>query len=268
MTVEHRMRSETGAESPGLRLFPLPGVPLIDPGTDLVRLICDVAQREGFALRDGDVLVVAQKIVSKAEGRYVDLAAIEPGEQAVALSARVQKDARLVEVILNESRKVLRHRPGVLIVEHKLGFVLANAGVDQSNVDPQRGTKPVLLLPEDPDGSARRLHEGLRLQLGKSVAVIINDSLGRAWRRGSVGVALGAAGLPALSDLRGRPDLYGRPLQVSETGFADEIAAAASLLMGQADEATPIIVVRGLKWSAKGSPAAQLLRDPKEDLFR
>ena len=217
---------------------------------------------------DDDVVVIAQKIVSKAEGRYVDLATIEPGEQALALSTQVQKDARLVEVILKESRKVLRHRPGVLIVEHKLGFVLANAGVDQSNVDPQHGVKPVLLLPEDPDGSAQRLHEGLRTQLGKNIAVVINDSLGRAWRLGTVGVALGAAGFPALSDLRGRTDLYGRPLQVSEIGFADEIAAAASLLMGQAAEATPIVIVRGLRWSAKASSAAQLLRDPDEDLFR
>jgi coenzyme F420-0:L-glutamate ligase / coenzyme F420-1:gamma-L-glutamate ligase len=214
------------------------------------------------------VVVIAQKIVSKAEGRYVDLAKIEPGEQALALSTQVQKDARLVEVILKESRKVIRHRPGVLIVEHKLGFVLANAGVDQSNVDPQHGVKPVLLLPEDPDGSAQRLHEGFRTQLGKNIAVIINDSLGRAWRLGTVGVALGAAGFPALLDLRGRKDLYGRPLQVSEIGFADEIAAAASLLMGQAAEATPIVIVRGLRWSTKASSAAQLLRDPNEDLFR
>jgi coenzyme F420-0:L-glutamate ligase / coenzyme F420-1:gamma-L-glutamate ligase len=251
-----------------VQLIPLRGVPLIEPGTNLVSLICELTENQGPALRDGDVVVLAQKIVSKAEGRYVDLAAIEPGEQALALATQVQKDARLVEVILNESRQVLRQRPGVLIVEHKLGFVLANAGVDQSNVDPERGEKPVLLLPEDPDRSARLLHEGLRRKLGKNIAVVINDSLGRAWRQGTVGIALGAAGLPALADLRGRPDLYGRPLQVSETGFADEIAAAASLLMGQADEATPIIVVRGLTWSAKPSSAAQLLRDPKEDLFR
>jgi coenzyme F420-0:L-glutamate ligase / coenzyme F420-1:gamma-L-glutamate ligase len=251
-----------------VQLIPLRGVPLVEPGADLVSLICELTQNRGLALRDGDVIVLAQKIVSKAEGRYVDLAAIEPGEQARALAAEIQKDPRLVEVILSESRKVLRQRPGVLIVEHKLGFVLANAGVDQSNVDPRRGAKPVLLLPENPDRSARLLHEGLCRKLGKNIAVVINDSLGRAWRRGTVGIALGAAGLPALADLRGRPDLYGRPLQVSETGFADEIAAAASLLMGQADEATPIVVVRGLTWSAKASSAAQLLRDPKEDLFR
>lgn len=256
------------AKTRDLQLISVPGVPLIEPGTDLVALICDITQNRGPALRDDDVVVLAQKIVSKAEGRYVDLAAIEPGEQAQALSKQVEKDPRLVEVILSESRKVLRHRPGVLIVEHKLGFVLANAGVDQSNVDPRRGARPVLLLPENPDRSARLLHEGLRLKLGRNIAVVINDSLGRAWRLGTVGIALGAAGFPALANLRGRPDLFGRPLQVSETGFADEIAAAASLLMGQADEATPIIVVRGLKWSAKASSAAQLLRDPKDDLFR
>jgi coenzyme F420-0:L-glutamate ligase/coenzyme F420-1:gamma-L-glutamate ligase len=260
------MRS--AAPTGNLQLISVAGVPLIDPGTDLLQLICNITRKHGPALLDYDVVVIAQKIVSKAEGRYVDLNTVEPGERALALSTQVQKDPRLVEVILRESRQVLRHRPGILIVEHRLGFVLANAGVDQSNVDPTRGVKPVLLLPEDPDASARRLHEGFREHLGKAVAVVINDSFGRAWRVGTVGVALGAAGLPALADLRGRPDLYGRPLQVSETGFADEIAAAASLLMGQADEATPIIVVRGLRWAATVSAAAQLLRHPNEDLFR
>jgi coenzyme F420-0:L-glutamate ligase / coenzyme F420-1:gamma-L-glutamate ligase len=260
------MRS--GATTSELQLIPVQEIPLVEPGTDLVSLICDITENRGPVLRDGDVLVVAQKIVSKAEGRYVDLATVEPGERALALSHQVQKDPRLVEVILRDSRQVLRHKPNVLIVEHRLGFVLANAGVDQSNVDPHRGERPVLLLPEDPDRSAKLLHEGLQTRLGMKIAVIINDSLGRAWRLGTVGVALGAAGLPALRDLRGQPDLYGRPLQVSETGFADEIAAAASLLMGQADEATPVVVVRGLKWSAKASAAADLLRDPGDDLFR
>jgi coenzyme F420-0:L-glutamate ligase/coenzyme F420-1:gamma-L-glutamate ligase len=258
-----------GAASTGnLQLVPLAGVPLVEPGTDLLQLICDLIAARGPVLLDYDVVIIAQKIVSKAEGRYVDLGTIAPSERALALATEVQKDARLVEVILSQSRRVLRHRPGVLIVEHKLGFVLANAGVDQSNVDPKQGTQPVLLLPEDPDGSARRLHDGLRQRFGKTVAVIINDSFGRAWRLGTVGVALGAAGLPALRDFRGQPDLYGRPLQVSETGFADEIAAAASLMMGQADEAAPIIVVRGLRWAEVASSAAQLLRNPDEDLFR
>ncbi|MGC1358617.1 MAG: coenzyme F420-0:L-glutamate ligase [Xanthobacteraceae bacterium] len=259
---------QSGAKTNELQLIAVAGIPLIEPGTDLVSLICDLTENQGPSLRDGDVVVVAQKIVSKAEERYVDLATVEPSERALALSKEVQKDPRLVEVILRESRRVLRHKPNVLIVEHRLGFVLANAGVDQSNVDPQCGAKPVLLLPEDPDRSARLLREGLQARLGKNIATIINDSFGRAWRLGTVGVALGAAGLPALRDLRGQPDLYERPLQVTETGFADEIAAAASLLMGQADEATPIVVVRGLKWPAKASTAAQLLRDPKDDLFR
>lgn len=251
-----------------LRLIPLSGVPLIHPGTDLLALVCDITRASGPTLLDGDVLVIAQKIVSKAEGRYVDLDTVEPSQRALDLAKRVQKDPRLVEIILGESRRVLRHRAGALIVEHRLGFVLANAGVDQSNVDPRRGNRPVLLLPKDPDASARRLHEGLRERLGKAVAVVINDSLGRAWRLGTVGVALGAAGLPALFDLRGQPDLYGRPLQVSQTGFADEIAAAASLVMGQADEAAPMVVLRGLQWSAASSSAAHLVRDPNEDLFR
>jgi coenzyme F420-0:L-glutamate ligase/coenzyme F420-1:gamma-L-glutamate ligase len=231
-------------------------------------MICGLAERHGPALLDRDVVVIAQKVVSKAEGRYVDLATVKPGQQAFALAEQVQKDPRLVEVILNQSRRVLRHRPGVLIVEHKLGFVVANAGVDQSNVDPAKGAQPVLLLPEDPDASARRLHEQIRQRLGKTVAVIINDSFGRAWRLGTAGVALGAAGLPALIDLRGIPDLYGRRLQVSETAFADEIAAAASLLMGQASEATPAVVLRGLHWPDLELPAAALMRSPQDDLFR
>jgi coenzyme F420-0:L-glutamate ligase / coenzyme F420-1:gamma-L-glutamate ligase len=181
------MRS--GAKTNELQLIAVAGIPLIEPGTDLVSLICDVTENQGPSLRDGDVLVVAQKIVSKAEGRYVDLDTVEPGERALALSKEVQKDPRLVEVILRESRLVLRHKPNVLIVEHRLGFVLANAGVDQSNVDPQCGAKPVLLLPEDPDRSARLLREGLQARLDKNIATIINDSLGRAWRLGTVGVA-------------------------------------------------------------------------------
>jgi coenzyme F420-0:L-glutamate ligase / coenzyme F420-1:gamma-L-glutamate ligase len=244
------------------------GLPLVQPGADLLRLIIEAIEAGGHALADGDVMVVAQKVVSKAEGRYVDLATVRPSARALSLAEEVGKDARLVEVILGESRRVVRHRPGVLIVEHRLGFVVANAGIDQSNVDPKSGREPVLLLPEDPDGSAQRLHDGLARDCGKQVGVVISDSFGRAWRLGTIGTALGVAGLPALVDLRGRPDLYGRALQVSETAFADEIAAAASLLMGQADEALPVVLVRGLRWSAPTSPAASLLRDPEHDLFR
>ena len=254
--------------SPTLVLSALPHFPLVEPGTDLGEVVCRLTERHGPALLDRDVVVLAQKVVSKAEGRYVDLATVKPGQQASALAEQVRKDPRLVEVILSQSRRVLRHRPGVLIVEHKLGFVVANAGVDQSNVDPAKGAQPVLLLPEDPDASARRLHEQIRHRLDKTVAVIINDSFGRAWRHGTAGVALGAAGLPALINLRGTPDLYGRRLQVSETAFADEIAAAASLLMGQASEATPVVVLRGLHWPDLELPAAALMRNQEDDLFR
>jgi coenzyme F420-0:L-glutamate ligase/coenzyme F420-1:gamma-L-glutamate ligase len=258
--------AKAGARS--LSLIALPDFPLVEPGADLVGLICDSCRGSGTELADNDIVVIAQKVVSKAEGRYVDLATITPSAEATALAEKAHKDPRLVEVILGESAAVLRHRPGVLIVEHKLGFVVANAGVDQSNVDPRQGRQPVLLLPKDPDASAERFHQGFQKHLGKRIGVIISDSFGRAWRLGTVGIALGAAGFPSLIDLRGTPDLHGRPLQVSEVGFADEIAAAASLLMGQAAEASPIVVVRGLRWSDEAVPARALLRRPEEDLFR
>jgi len=259
---------DEASPAPALALFALSHFPLIEPGADLGEMICRLCETRGPAVLDQDVVVIAQKVVSKAEGRYVDLVTVKPGEHALALAAQVQKDPRLVEVILGESRRVLRHRPGVLIVEHKLGFVVANAGVDQSNVDPTKGTLPVLLLPENPDASALRLREQFQQLLGRAVAVVINDSFGRAWRLGTVGVALGAAGLPALMNLRGTTDLYGRRLQVSETAFADEIAAAASLLMGQASEATPVVLLRGLRWPDLSLPAAALMRNPQDDLFR
>ena len=179
---------------------------------------------------------------------------------AESLAAQVDKDPRLVEVILSESQRVVRHRPGVLIVEHRLGFIMANAGVDRSNVDPALGTEPVLLLPRDPDASAARLRDRLGAHFRSRPAVIVTDSWGRAWRRGTVGIALGAAGLPALMDLRGRSDLFGHELRVTETGFADEIASAASLIMGQADEAQPVVLVRGLSWTDAATPGA--IADP------
>src|SRR5689334_6699207 len=214
----------------------IPGIPMVRPGNDLAGLLLSACERGGLVLDDDDILVVAQKIVSKAEGRYIDLATVQPSERAQKVAAEVEKDPRLVEVILRESRRVVRSRPGVLIVEHRRRFILANAGVDRSNVDPAAGAEPVLLLPLDPDRSAQHLLGRLRAHFQRKVAVIVTDSWGRAWRRGTVGVALGAAGLPALKDLRGRPDLFGQQLRVTQTGFADEIAAAASLVMGQADE--------------------------------
>jgi coenzyme F420-0:L-glutamate ligase/coenzyme F420-1:gamma-L-glutamate ligase len=249
-------------------LTPLPDIPMVRPGDDLAALMITACERAALALADGDVLVVAQKIVSKAEGRYVDLARVTPSPRAQSLAVEVAKDPRLVEVILGESRRVVRQRPGVLIVEHRLGCIMANAGVDRSNVDPGMGTEPVLLLPRDPDASAAQLLARLHARFKKRLGVLITDSWGRPWRRGTIGVALGAAGLPALLDMRGRPDLFGHALRVTQTGFADEIASAASLLMGQSDEAQPAVLVHGLTWSQTASPAADLIRTPDEDLFR
>jgi coenzyme F420-0:L-glutamate ligase / coenzyme F420-1:gamma-L-glutamate ligase len=251
-----------------LEVIALTGLPLIKAGDDLVALIASSLKRNRVEPRAQDVLVVAQKIVSKAEGRMVDLATVQPSARARALAADVDKDPRLVEIILSESVRVVRARRNVLIVEHRFGFIMANAGVDQSNVAPEDGSAHVLLLPENPDRSSETLRRGLARLTGIDLAVVINDSFGRPWRQGAAGVAIGVAGLPALIDLRGRPDLFGRKLEVSVIGFADEIAAAASLVMGQADEAAPVVLIRGLRWSAPESTAASIIRSPNEDLFR
>jgi coenzyme F420-0:L-glutamate ligase / coenzyme F420-1:gamma-L-glutamate ligase len=244
-----------------MELLALPGLPLVRAGDDLPALLAAALRRAEVTLRADDVLVVAQKIVSKAEGREVALADVTPSPPALALAAETGKDPRIVELILGESARVVRSRPNLIIVQHRLGHIMANAGIDHSNVAPEAEAH-ALLLPKDPDASA----EALRARLG--CAIIISDSFGRAWRRGTVGVALGCAGLPALLDLRGQPDLFGRELHVTQTGFADEIAAAAGLLMGQAAEGQPAVLVRGLHWSAPASAAAELLRPAQEDLFR
>ncbi len=251
-----------------LTLSAVPNLPLFQPGDDLAALILTGLAGAAMELADDDVLVLAQKIVSKGEGRFVDLADIIPSAAPRKLAETVEKDPRFVELILAESRSVIRARPGVLIVEHRAGFIMANAGIDSSNVGQADGTERVLLLPLDCDASAEALRTKILAETGRSVAIVINDSFGRAWRRGTVGVALGAAGLPALLDMRGQPDLFGRVLRVTETGFADEIAAAASLLMGQADEGRPVILVRGLAWSQPASDARVLLRPSEQDLFR
>jgi coenzyme F420-0:L-glutamate ligase/coenzyme F420-1:gamma-L-glutamate ligase len=251
-----------------VELLAVPGLPMIKAGDDLATLITDGLARAGLPPRAQDVVVIAQKIVSKAEGRTVELASVTPSPEAKKLAGEVQKDPRLVELILSESVRVVRSRPNVLIVEHRLGFVMANAGIDQSNVGPTDGVERALLLPLDPDASAERLRTELSDLHGVPIAVLIIDSFGRAWRRGTAGVAIGAAGLPALLDLRGNPDLFGRALQVSISGFADEIASAASLVMGQGDEAQPVVVVRGLSWRAPANPARELVRPASEDLFR
>jgi coenzyme F420-0:L-glutamate ligase / coenzyme F420-1:gamma-L-glutamate ligase len=254
--------------APTLSLTALPGIPTVASGADLVRLVLDALARGGIALAPGDILVLAQKIVSKAEGRRVRLADVAPSGRARELARIVDKDPRLVELILEESREVLRARPGVLVTVHRLGFVLANAGIDASNVESDGGEESVLLLPADPDGSAERLRRGIEGATGVAPGVVINDSFGRAWRLGTIGTAIGLAGVPGLVDLRGRPDRNGRTLRVSEVGAADELAAAASLLMGQAEESRPVIHVRGFPYPLRAARASELLRPAQLDLFR
>jgi coenzyme F420-0:L-glutamate ligase/coenzyme F420-1:gamma-L-glutamate ligase len=251
-----------------LSIFAIPGLPMVRQGDDLAALIAGGLDRMGETLADRDVVVIAQKIVSKAEGRSVDLATVTPSAEAEALAAEVGKDPRIVQVVLSESKRVVRSRPNLMIMQHRLGFVMANAGVDQSNVAPADGVHRALLLPLDPDGSAAAIRQRLADRYGTRMGVIISDSFGRPWRRGTAGVAIGAAGLPSTIDLRGQPDLFGRTLEVSIVGFADEIAAAASLLQGQAAEGQPVIVVRGLDWSAPDAPVADMVRPPEEDLFQ
>ena len=256
-----------------LTLSALPGIPLIKPGDDLATLILEALTRAEIALQTGDVLVLAQKIVSKAEGRQVHLSTVTPSAQAVELAEAARKDSRQVQVVLSESKEVIRHRPGVIVVEHRLGYVCANAGVDHSNVEPPPGGEPddgwLLVLPKDPDRSAAELRMRFQKASGiRDLGVIINDSHGRAWRTGSVGVALGAAGFPGLLDLRGAPDLFNHPLEVTTVGLADELAAAASLLMGQAGEGRPVIHVRGVPYSLREGNARELIRPREMDLFR
>lgn len=251
-------------------LTALPGLPLVKPGDDLGALIQAGLRQAGIALANGDVIAIAQKVVSKAQGRLVKLAEVTPSARARELAALTQKDPHFVEVVLSESTEVLRARPNTLIVEHRLGFVCANAGVDRSNVAPHGSglDEYVLLLPADPDGTCQRLRELFRAATGADVAVIINDSHGRAWRTGTVGVALGAAGFPALLDLRGQPDLFDYALQVTQIGLADELAAAASLLMGQAGEGRPVIHIRGVPYPFREGNARELIRPKAMDLFR
>ncbi len=245
----------------------LTGLPLIRAGDDLVALILGECSAAGEKLCDGDILVLAQKIVSKAEGRVVDLASVTPSAAALELAQSSNKDPRLVEVILTESNEVIRQREGALIVENRLGVVLANAGVDMSNVD-QDGGDAVLLLPEDPDRSCALLREGIKQRAEVDVGVMINDSLGRAFRNGTAGAALGVAGVPTLVDLSGTPDLFGRPLRVTQVAIADELAAAASLLMGQANEGRPVVLVRGFQCHAAPGKGQDLIRVKEQDLFR
>jgi coenzyme F420-0:L-glutamate ligase/coenzyme F420-1:gamma-L-glutamate ligase len=256
------------AEAAGaLCLTPLPGIPLIGAGDDLAQIILDALAKAQERLRPRDVLILAQKIVSKAEGRSVDLRAVNPSERALHYAEEIGKDARLVELILSESVEVVRHRPGVLIVVHRLGFVMANAGIDMSNVGPE-GEECALLLPLDPDRSCRDIRARLRQHTGRDVAVVIIDSIGRAWRNGTVGTAIGVSGLPALLDLRGELDLFGRSLRHTEIGLADELAAAASLVMGQGREGYPVVLARGVPYARREAEIGELIRPKETDLFR
>jgi len=254
-----------------LPLFPVPGLPLIPPGDPLAALIVDALTRSGETLHPGDIVVVAQKIVSKAEGRLVRLADVTPDEEAQRIATLVDKDPRVVKVILDDSNAIIRTRRGLLITEQKGGWICANAGVDRSNVQPGAGGDEYLtLLPIDADASAERLRHGLAELTGIAPAVIITDSHGRAWRMGTVGISIGCAGLPPLWNQRGLHDLFGYQLQHSEECIVDELAAAASLVMGQSSEGQPVVIVRGypLPTSAPPAPARSLQRPAAMDAFR
>jgi coenzyme F420-0:L-glutamate ligase/coenzyme F420-1:gamma-L-glutamate ligase len=248
-------------------LTALDNVPLVEAGDDLPALLANALRWTRVVPEDGDILVVAQKIVSKAEGRLVDLSQVAPGACARKVAAEVGKDPRLVEVILAESSEIVRQRKDVLVVAHRLGLVMANAGVDQSNVGPE-ASDFALLLPVNPDESAQALKAHLDAEFRTDLGIIINDSFGRPWRQGVVGVALGAAGVPALRNLVGAPDLFGRKMRVTEVAVADEIASAASLVMGQADEGVPAVHVRGVAFPEEPLPASALVRPRELDMFR
>ena len=291
-----------------LTLTPLAGIPIVREGDDVASLVGDAIGAAGIVPADFDVVVVTQKIVSKAEGRHVRLADVAPSPRAVELAASLGKDPRMIEIVLGESNEVVAHGQGVLITEHRSGHVMANAGVDRSNVgrpdagDPRETPRrlttkrlatlgnateiddeavgdeaageetpaddTVLLLPSDPDASAAALHRTLEARFGCRLAVVVSDSVGRAWRHGVAGIAVGAAGLPSLVDLRGAPDLFGEPLKVTLTGFADQIASAANLVAGEGGEGVPAVHVRGLAWSGEPAPARALVRERERDLFR
>ncbi len=255
--------------SPGsLTLNALHGIPEVLPGSDLGVLLQAALEGSGISLRADDVLVVAQKIVSKAEGRYVDLASVTPQARALELATVTGKDARLIELILRESTEVLRAKRDVLIVRHRLGFVMANAGIDRSNIAPGRHGEHVLLLPQDPEASATALRAALARHHAHPAGVIISDSFGRAWRKGVVSIALGAAGVPSLVNRRGERDRAGRRLEVTEVALADALAAAAGLIMGEAAEGTPVVLIRGCRFNWPAIPAHALIRPLEEDLFQ
>ena len=255
---------------PPLTLTSLQHIPLIRHGDNLADIIVSALSENEILLKENDILVIAQKIVSKAEGRAVNLANVTPSQRAFELAAQTEKDPRLVELILQESNEVIRTRIGTIVVEHKLGFVCANAGIDHSNVAGAGNEEEewVLLLPSEPDRSANHIRNEIQAQTGKDIGILMIDSHGRAWRNGTVGVAIGLAGLPALQDLRGEHDLFGFTLRITQVGVADELAAAASLVMGQAAEGTPVVHVRGFPYPLREGSLQELIRPKEQDLFR
>src|SRR5215472_13438319 len=247
-----------------MTLVGVTGLPMIQPGDDLVAVIGRALTAQSTPLEDGDVVVITSKIVSKSEGRFVDLATVTPSSRACRLAVTTEKDPRLVELVLRESTGVSRARPGILIVRHRLGFTSSVAGIDHSNVG--GGEDLVLLLPEDPDGSAARLRAGLEAVSGRRLGVVVSDTHGRPFRRGNIGVAIGVAGLPALVDLRGEVDLFGHVLKATEVPLADQVAAAAGLIAGETVERLPVVVLRGLVVQGDGR-GADLVRAPELDLY-
>lgn len=255
-----------------LSLHAVPGVPMVQPGDALGPVVLTALANAGFELRDGDILVLAQKIVSKAEHRQINLADVIASDEAKTLAAETEKDPRLIQLILDESTEVLRKKPGVLIVRHKLGLVGANAGIDQSNIDHDAGGKKggeeALLLPADPDESARNLVAEVGKHTGKTVGAIIADSMNRPWRLGTIGGAIGCAGVSVLDDHRGGTDIYGRELKVTLINRADALAGAATLLMGETTEKIPLVLIRGVAPYSGNDSAADIPRDLAEDMFR
>lgn len=253
-----------------LTFTPLPQMPLICPGDNLADMLLASLQTTRITLEDGDILAVAQKIVSKAEGQLVNLATVTPSKEALEMAKRSEKDPRLVELILRESKEVLRVRPGTIIVEHRLGFVCASAGIDHSNVRGEGGTPEdwVLLLPENPDRSALEIRCKIKVATGNRIGVMIIDSHGRAWRLGTIGTAIGISGLPGVVDERGWKDLFGYRLKITVVATADELAAAASLVMGEAAEGIPAVHVRGFPYPLRESSLQEIIRSKENDLFR
>ena len=275
-----------------LTLTPLPEIPFIKKGDNLAEIILNSCKLANLELKDNDILILAQKIVSKAEGRLVNLADVEPSPRAYQLAEETEKDPRVVELILAESNEILRTRPGLIIVEHKNGFICANAGIDRSNIRPAENefsadisspfkrtsrlsrdfnlgsSEYVLLLPKDSDKSAKKLRDALEKATEAKLGILIIDSHGRAWRNGIVGMTIGISGIPAVVDRRGDADLFGKKLKITQVGAGDELAAAASLMMGQANEGKPIVHARGFPYPLRESKLSELIRPKEQDLFR